>query len=232
MTRTSLIWQWESLLPPSFLLLQGSQSRPTPSPSWYPCGSTCGDHSHVLTLQFSPFNWPDNICLCCLTFYPPQILLFLCLFISLLCNLTSSSWFPIFCNNKGKRKFPPSHNCCRRGVPSRAWNWALVWHSETNCLRGHMCWQSKRFYWEGRPQGEQQGKGTQENSSATRLAVSAFMVMALVSSCLQPIILTQSFLVVPCSAKTDAREKDSGRWSDMGCLFLTFPELFRLMVAY
>ena len=31
---------------------------------------------------------------------------------------------------------------------------------------------------------------------------------------------------MPCSAKMDAREKDSGRWSDMWCLHLTFPELF------
>ena len=29
----------------------------------------------------------------------------------------------------------------------------------------------------------------------------------------------------PWSAKMDAREKDSGRWSDRWCLLLTFPEL-------
>ena len=43
---------------------------------------------------------------------------------------------------------------------------------------------------------------------------------------------SESFLVVPCSAKMDAREKDSGRWSDMWCLVVTFPELFLLVVAY
>ena len=32
-----------------------------------------------------------------------------------------------------------------------------------NCPRTHMCWQSKRFYWESAPGGEQEGKGTQEN---------------------------------------------------------------------
>ena len=43
---------------------------------------------------------------------------------------------------------------------------------------------------------------------------------------------SESFLVVHTfSAKTDARE-DSGRWSDMWCFFLTFPELFQLVVAY
>ena len=30
----------------------------------------------------------------------------------------------------------------------------------------------------------------------------------------------------------DAREKDSGRWSDMWYLLLPFPELFQLVVAY
>ena len=44
-----------------------------------------------------------------------------------------------------------------------------------------MCRQSKRFYWEGPPGGEQESKGTQENCSATWLAVSGFMVMGLVS---------------------------------------------------
>ena len=143
--------------------------------------------SVVITLTCFLYSFPHLIDLTIsargvLHFIPPKSCYFCAyLSLSLLCNLTSSSWFPIICNNKGKRKFPPSHNCCRRGIPSRAWNWALVWHSETNCLRGHMCWQSKRFYWAGRPRGEQQGKGTQENSSASRLTVLAFMVMALAS---------------------------------------------------
>ena len=44
-----------------------------------------------------------------------------------------------------------------------------------------MCCQSKRFYWKGHPGGEQEGEGTQENCSATWLAVSGFTVMGLVS---------------------------------------------------
>ena len=46
-----------------------------------------------------------------------------------------------------------------------------------------MCWQSKRFYWEEVPRQRaiEQGKGTQENYSATGLTVSGFMVMGLVS---------------------------------------------------
>ena len=48
------------------------------------------------------------------------------------------------------------------------------------------------------------------------------------------VVLNQSFWlrVLPGGlAKMDARE-DSGRWSDMWCLLLTFPELFQLVVAY
>ena len=44
---------------------------------------------------------------------------------------------------------------------------------------------------------------------------------------------SESFLVVHALfSQMDAREKDSGRWSDMWCLLLTFPELFQLVVAY
>ena len=42
-----------------------------------------------------------------------------------------------------------------------------------------------------------------------------------------------SFLVVqPCSAKMDARERDSGRWAHRWCLLLTFLKLFWLVEAY
>ena len=66
------------------------------------------------------------------------------------------------------------------------------------------------------------------------LAVSGFMVMGLVSGLsLASHSDSESFLVVqPCLAKMDTREKDSGRWLDMYCLLLTFPELFQLVVAY
>ena len=44
---------------------------------------------------------------------------------------------------------------------------------------------------------------------------------------------SESFLVAEhCSAKIDASEKDSGKWTDTWCLLSTFPELFRLVVAY
>ena len=64
-----------------------------------------------------------------------------------------------------------------RGTASRAQEWTLVWHSEMNCPRRHMCWQSKRLYWEGVPCGEQEDKGTREDCSAMWLRVPAFLVM-------------------------------------------------------
>ena len=82
--------------------------------------------------------------------------------------------------------------------------------------------------------GEQEGKGAQENFSVSWLAVLGFMVMGLVSGLSLASHPTQSpsWWCTPSSANMDAREKDSGRWSDMWCLLLTFPELFRLVVAY
>ena len=41
-----------------------------------------------------------------------------------------------------------------------------------------------------------------------------------------------SFLVAHTLLMMDASAKDSGRWLDMWCLFLTFRELFRLVEAY
>ena len=66
------------------------------------------------------------------------------------------------------------------------------------------------------------------------LAVLGFMVMELVSRLSLANHLTQSpsWCCTPCLAKMNAREKDSGRWSDMWCLLLTFPELFQLVMAY
>ena len=87
---------------------------------------------------------------------------------------------------------------------------------------------SRDFMGEGvwHPSRKQQGEGTQEDCSAT---VSGFMLMGLVSGLfLANHSDSQSFLVVH-SAKMDAREKDSGKWSHTWCLLLTFPELFQLV---
>ena len=111
------------------------------------------------------------------------------------------------------------------GLLSKTWKW-IDW-GNTRADKG------RDFIGKGCPGGEQEGKGTQENCSAKWLSVLGFMVMGLVSRLsLANHSDSESFPVVPCSAKMDAREKDSGRWSDMWCLLLTFPELFRLVAAY
>ena len=102
-------------------------------------------------------------------------------------------------------------------------------------VQGEICAEKARgLIGKGRLGGEQEGKGTWENCSATWFTVSGFMVMGLLSRLSLPIILTHSpsWWCTHCSAKMDAREKDSGRWPDAWGLLLTFPELFQLVVAY
>ena len=145
--------------------------------------------------------------------------------------------FPLshcLCHSSPLQEHVPSMAVAGRGTSSRARNWALVKHSEMNCPWRHMCWQSKRLSWKwGALGGEQKGQGTQEDSPAMWLTVSGFMVTWLASGLsLANYSDSGSFLVLPCSVKMDARKEDSGRWSDMWCLLLTFPELFWLVVAY
>ena len=66
------------------------------------------------------------------------------------------------------------------------------------------------------------------------LAVLGFMGMGLVFGLsLANHSDSEAFQVVHALfSQEDAREKDSGRWSDMWYLLLTFPELFQLMEAY
>ena len=66
------------------------------------------------------------------------------------------------------------------------------------------------------------------------LTVLGFMVMGLVSRLsLANHSDSESFLVVCALFSQDGCQKeDSGRWSDMWCLLLIFPELFWLVVAY
>ena len=58
--------------------------------------------------------------------------------------------------------------------------WALRSNTWKWVVRGDMLADKTRLYWEGAP-GREQEKRTQENCSATRLAVSGFMVMVLIS---------------------------------------------------
>ena len=72
---------------------------------------------------------------------------------------------------------------------------------------------AKAFIGKGYPDGEQQGKETQENFSATWLTVSSFMVMRLISGFLWLTILTQGpfWYCAHNSANKDSSEKDSER---------------------
>ena len=88
------------------------------------------------------------------------------------------------------------------------------------------------------------GKGTRVESSRGREPRRTALLHGLQSRVLWrweqfpgglwPIILIQglSWQHTHPSAKMDAREKDSGKWTDLRCLLSTFPELFPLVVAY
>ena len=81
-----------------------------------------------------------------------------------------------------------------------------------NCPRRHTCSQSKSFIGKGRLGGEQEGKGTQENYSATWLAVSGFIVIGLVSGLsLANLSDSGSFLVARASLGQDGFQRE-GFW--------------------
>ena len=104
-----------------------------------------------------------------------------------------------------------------RGIPSRPWEWALIYISESNTQkwivqREHMCWLSTRFYWEGVLQRRATGWGTQENCSATRLTVLDFLVIGLVSGLsLANHSDSESFLVVHTLFSRDGCQRE-GFW--------------------
>ena len=72
------------------------------------------------------------------------------------------------------------------------------------------------FIGKGRRGGEQEGQGTQENRSATWLAVSGFMVMGLVSGLsLANHSDSESFLVVHALFSQDGCQRE-GFWEGVG----------------
>ena len=84
---------------------------------------------------------------------------------------------------------------------------------------------AKDFIREGCLSGEQQGKGTQENCSATWLRVSAFMVMGLVSRLsLANHSDSGSSLVVPTSLSQDGFQRE-GFW-EVGRIYWLLPSPF------
>ena len=69
--------------------------------------------------------------------------------------------------------------CCRKGDPFQGPKLGLTLGNELS--EETRADKARDFIGKGHPGGEQEGKGTQENSSAAWLAVSGFMVMGLVS---------------------------------------------------
>lgn len=96
------------LLPFPACLHRGSQPRPIPFPGSYSDGSVRdGLPLTVPVPSFPLFHWPDNICLC---LDSQKASCSDCQFISLLCNLTSSAWFPVIASNSGKGRIPQNRN--------------------------------------------------------------------------------------------------------------------------
>ena len=93
-----------------------------------------------------------------------------------------------------------------------------------NCPRRHLCWQSKRFYWERVLRWRAVGKGTQENSSATWLPVSGFMVMGLVS------VLSLASHVVHALFSQDGCQR-KGFWEVVGYVVSPFDLSWTLPVG-
>ena len=82
---------------------------------------------------------------------------------------------------------PSCSPCCRKGNPFQGQKLGSVSNTRKWVVRGDTRADKARdFTGKGHLGGEQEGKGTQENSSATWLAVTGFMVMGLV-------VISQSF---------------------------------------
>ena len=113
-------------------------------------------------------------------------------------------------------------------------------------VRGDACAdKAKDFIGKGCLSGEQQGKGTQENCSATWLAVSGFMVVELAfrvvsgqSSCLAHIWSDSGPFLVACISQPRWSPEQGflGVWQDIlwagiSSLLLASPEFFQLAAA-
>ena len=118
-----------------------------------------------------------------------------------------------------------------RGTPSRAQNGLL---SNT---RKWIVWgdtytdKARDFIGKGHPGGEQQGKGTQEDSSVKWLAVSGFMVIGFVPG----LFLTnhsnsESFLVVHALFSQDGHQRE-GFWEVFGHVVSLFDLFWTLPVG-
>ena len=101
-------------------------------------------------------------------------------------------------------------SCCRKGGPLSGPETGLLSNTRKWIVRGDTCADKARdFSGKRHPGGEQESKGTQENCSATWLAVSGFMVMGLVSGLsLANHSDSESFLVVHTLFSQDGCQRD------------------------
>ena len=106
-----------------------------------------------------------------------------------------------------------SHSVWQEGGPLPGPETGLLSNTQKWIVQGDTCADKARdFIGKGRLGGEQEGKGTQENSSAAWLAVSGFMVMGLVSGLsLANHSDSESFLVVHALFSQDGCQRE-GFW--------------------
>ena len=108
------------------------------------------------------------------------------------------------------------HHCCRKGDPFQGPKLGSCLTLGNELSEETHVLTKQEILLERAPGGEQQGKGTQENSSVTWLAVSGFMVMGLVSGLsLANHSDSESFLVVHALFSQDGCQRE-GFWEVVG----------------
>ena len=97
-----------------------------------------------------------------------------------------------------------------------------------NCPKRHTCWQTRDFTGKGCLGGEQQAKRTQEDTSATWLIASGFMVMGLVSRLSLISHSDSRFFLVVCTSLSQDGFQWGGFWEIGRTYGLAFPLSFKL----
>ena len=126
-------------------------------------------------------------------------------------------------------------SCCRKWAPFQGHKSGLLSNTwKKNCLRRHVLTKQETLLEEGT---QVESSRIREPRRTALLRGSPLWVLCRwgqFPGCVWPIILAKSpsWWCTHQSAKMDASERDSGRWTDRWCLLLTFPELFRLAVSY
>ena len=121
--------------------------------------------------------------------------------------------------------------CCRKGDPFRNPKLGSCLTLRNELSEETRADKARDFIGRGHPGGEQKGKGAQENSSATWLAVSGFMVMELVSTLsLVNYSDSEPFLVVQALLSQDGCQRE-GFWEAVGHVLFPFDLSWTLLVG-